>query len=69
MDKITIEVLEDGTIKVTTDRVSMPNHVNAEGFLRQMFALAGGTVTRKARHALTHLFNRDHTHDHDTQKQ
>lgn len=72
MDKIQIEILEDGTIKVSTDRVSMPNHVNAEGFLRQMFALTGGEITRRAKHAASHVFGQSHSHSHDqndTQKQ
>lgn len=67
MDKIIIEVLEDGTIKTTTDKVSMPNHSNAEGFLREMARLAGGTVKRVMRLGadLTSAL-RAHTHDGHT---
>lgn len=57
-DKIIIEVLEDGTIKTSTDVVSGPNHSNAEGFLREMARLAGGTVERKARKG-----HAQHSHD------
>ena len=72
-DRIKIEILEDGTIKVTTDPISGPNHVNAEGFLRQMASLAGGETKRARR--LTGLSSQkvkdalnDHTadgHAHD----
>jgi hypothetical protein len=70
MDKITIEVLEDGTIKTTTDAVSAANHQNAEQFLREVATLAGGTVKRILRvgaglHAALHAHTKDgHTHQH-----
>lgn len=48
-DKLTIEILQDGTIKTTADGVSAANHDNAENFLRNVSTLAGGTVTRKMR--------------------
>jgi hypothetical protein len=68
-DKIQIEILEDGTIKVITDPISGPNHVSAEAFLRQMAQLAGGTTTRERRkdvhrhdHGHTHTHSHDHSH-------
>ena len=64
-DKIKISILEDGTIKVDTDKVSGPNHVNAEGFIRSMFSLAGGSVVRKLKHAAQHILGHAHSHDHD----
>jgi hypothetical protein len=57
-DEITIEILPDGTIKTSTDKISMANHSNAEGFLREMARQAGGTVKRTAK--LSQL----HTHTH-----
>jgi hypothetical protein len=68
-DKIKVTVLEDGTIKCDTDKISMPNHSNAEGFLRQMFSLAGGVIKRvmkggaAAHHHHTHE-GHEHSHDH-----
>jgi len=60
-DRLTIEILEDGTIKTTSDEVSAPNHDNAEQFLRAMARVAGGEITRTAREdALRH-----HHHEHD----
>jgi hypothetical protein len=61
-DKMVIEVLEDGTIKVDTDKISMPNHVSAERFLAQMFFLAGGTIAKRAKHGLSHLLGHKHSH-------
>lgn len=60
-DKMTIEILPDGTIKTTTDEVSAPNHDNAESFLRGIAQLAGGECTREARGEHVH----DHHHHHE----
>ena len=64
-DKIKITILEDGTIKVATDKVSGANHVNAEGFLREMFKLAGGSIARKMKHGFDHMLGHGHSHDQD----
>lgn len=63
MDKIKISILDDGTIKVETDKISMPNHMNAEAFLRQMAELAGGEVERKHKHGYVHI------HQNESQQQ
>jgi hypothetical protein len=68
MDTVKITILEDGTIKTETDKVSMANHSNAEGFLRQMFHLAGGSCTRVFKHGL-HVHEHEHSHEHDHQHQ
>lgn len=66
LDNLAIEILEDGTIKTTTDAVSGPNHANAEAFLKFIATLSGGTTTRvkrgDAQHAHTHT-----EHDHERQ--
>lgn len=48
-DKLTIEILPDGTLKSSADGISQANHDNAENFLRNVATLAGGAVTRKFR--------------------
>jgi hypothetical protein len=48
-DEIIIEILDSGDIKVTTDPISGPNHMSAEGFLRNIGELAGGETTRRRR--------------------
>jgi hypothetical protein len=60
MDEIMIEILEDGTIKSTTNPVSAANHQSAEAFMNE---LTGGAATRTKRgHRHTH------THTHQEQK-
>jgi len=66
-DKIKIEVMPDGLIKVSTDQISLPAHMNAEAFLRSVARLAGGTTTRKAKHG--HSLTHSHEHGHDHQHQ
>ena len=62
-DDIDIEILEDGTIKTSTNLVSMPNHSNAESFLKDMARLAGGeTLRKKNPKAQGHT----HIHGHET---
>ena len=65
-DAIEIEILEDGTIKITTDPISGPNHVNAEAFLREMARMAGGETTRTRRSDKTHTHGHGHSHDDHT---
>lgn len=65
-DALTIEILEDGTIKTTSDAVSGANHANAEQFLKYMATLAGGETTRVKRADAHAHHSHDHTHgDHD----
>jgi hypothetical protein len=64
-DKITVEVLEDGTIKMTTDQVSGPNHSNAEGFMRSIAQMTDGKMTREKRkpdHKHSHGQHQSHSH-------
>jgi len=67
IDKLTIEILEDSTIKTTSDEVSAANHDNAEQFLRAMAHLAGGETTRRRRTDATlrqaHSHSDEHIHE------
>lgn len=65
MDTIKIKILDDGTIKVETDPISMPNHMNAESFLRNMATLAGGDVERKNKKGVSHTHDGVHWHNSD----
>lgn len=60
MDTFEIEILDDGTIKVTTGTVGQQNHVNAESFLQMIAKETGGNAKRTARG--THA----HVHRHGT---
>ena len=60
VDKIEIEILPDGTLKMTTDKISAPNHGNFEALIREINAMMGGEVTSKQRHGTT-------AHSHELQ--
>ena len=45
-DMLDIEILADGTIKVSSDEISGPNHLNAEQFLKFLSQKLGGQVDR-----------------------
>ena len=70
-DNIQFEILEDGTISVTTDQISGTNHVSADKLLKRMFELAGGETTCRKRtrlevgHSLIGALH-EHTHDGHT---
>lgn len=65
MDTMDIEILEDGTIKTSTDKISLPNHGGAEMLIRELVKAAGGEATRKqkAGHHEIHEHN-GHWHSH-----
>ena len=70
MDKLDIEVLADGTIKVDSGPVSPQNHMNAEAFMRNMAQACGGKQERKHKqgftgallHSLQHAIGHGHGH-------
>jgi hypothetical protein len=68
MDKFTVEILEDGRVKVTTDAVSPANHMNAESFMRFLQQQLGGEteqIKRKQAHQHTHQHaHTGHGHSH-----
>ena len=64
MDEISIEILPDGSLKVTTSKVSGPNHINAESFLNEMSRLSGGTPKRTKRIDVNRKLTCNHDHDH-----
>jgi hypothetical protein len=57
-DNIQIEILEDGSLKIITDKVSNPNHAGAESLIRELTTGMGGEATRVRR---GHVH--EHTHD------
>ena len=64
-DVMEIEILEDGQIKFTTDKISATNHANADEFLAEVEALAGGervTEKKKSRFSKSHAHNHVHAH-------
>lgn len=53
-DTFTIEILVDGTIKSTTDKIGAQNHQNAEGFFAMIAKLTGGKTTINRRGDVAH---------------
>ncbi len=64
VDRIIITILEDGTIRSETDRVSGLNHESAESFLRGITRATGGDVSR-VRKGTGHVHGHNHDHNHD----
>ena len=48
-DRMEIKILRDGTLKITTDKISMENHVVAEGLIAAIISKAGGNVEQTAK--------------------
>lgn len=68
-DQISIEITENGLIKIDTDSISMPNHAAAEGFLRALQQLAGGKTDVAHKHGVkgqthNHSHGQEHSHGH-----
>lgn len=65
MDILNIEILEDGGYKIETDKVSMANHTNAEGLIRNLVKDMGGQANvQKRKEGHVHHHHHDHVHDH-----
>ena len=65
MDKIEIEILDDGSIKISTDAISMANHGGAEMLIRETIKLAGGEANRKQKAGHHHMHEHNgHWHSH-----
>ena len=55
MDKIKINILEDGTVSIDTDNISPTNHMSADEFISKIETLVGiKTETRKKARYSTH---------------
>jgi hypothetical protein len=61
-DTMRIVVLEDGTIRTETDRISAPAHQSAEAFLATVTTFTGGPASRTKKVA-AHVHHVDHVHN------
>lgn len=62
-DKMKMEILDDGTITVTTDGVSGKNHKSADEFLEMLEEMTGGEHnTKKRAHDHKHKLGVPHSH-------
>lgn len=66
-DAIRVHIAQDGTLTVTTDDISMPNHRDADDLLNLLNQLAGGqTESMQRPERLLHEQHQDHSHLHDS---
>ena len=66
-DAIRVHIAPDGTLTVTTDDISMPNHREADDLLNLLNQLAGGqTESMQRPERLLHEQHQDHSHLHDS---
>jgi hypothetical protein len=66
-DAIRVHIAPDGTLTVTTDDISMPNHREADDLLNLLNQLAGGrTEVIERPERLLHEQHQDHSHLHDS---
>jgi hypothetical protein len=60
-DTIQWEILQDGTVTITTDAISGPNHQSADEMLKHLAELLGGDVSIQKR-------RKGHVHPHEHQQ-
>jgi len=63
-DTMTIEVLEDGSLKIETSKISMANHTNCEGLIRELVTGMGGKSQRVRKGMHTHMHSQEQAHEH-----
>lgn len=62
-DKMEVEILPDGSLKVSIDPVSSANHGSAEKMLLEMLRALGGDIETKHKHGKKyHSHSVDHKH-------
>lgn len=68
-DAIRVHIAQDGTLTVTTDDISMPNHREADELLNLLNQLAGGqTEVIERPERLFHDEHQDHSHLHHSHR-
>ena len=63
-DVIRVKILDEGSLKIETDKVSGANHTNAEGLLREMTKAMGGDIERVRKGSGNHTHDGMHYHEH-----
>ena len=63
MDTMDLEILEDGTVSITTDKISDANHAKADELLKELEEMLGGAkTTKKNPKAKRHSHKHVHAH-------
>lgn len=63
-DNIAVEILADGTLKLTTDTISSANHKLADELVEFIAKLAGGETTKEKRKDVKAHAHHHHGHTH-----
>jgi len=63
-DKMIFEILEDGTVKVNTDKISDKNHANADDVLELLEDILGSTRKTEQKEGHTHTHHHHHGKKH-----
>ena len=68
-DAIRVHIAPDGTLTITTDDISIPNHREADDLLNLLNQLAGGqTEVIERPERLLHEGHGDHSHLHHSHR-
>ena len=68
-DRMTFEILKDGTIRTIVDGISSANHASADAFVLEIDRLAGTKAhVHKRGDAHSHAHHHAHTHVHEKEK-
>lgn len=63
-DKMEIEILDSGTVRITTGKISAVNHVSAENFHRNIQQQMGGKMTSRSKPGAIAHSHEGHLHVH-----
>lgn len=66
MDEMNLEILEDGSLKIETSKISAANHGNATILVQQIMKNSGGKskVERRSSHSHHHHKHGEEHHHH-----
>lgn len=68
MDVIDLEVLENGTLKITTPSLSDVNHARADALVQKLLELIGGDVVVERKQEEGHHHHEGTHHHHHARK-
>ncbi len=64
-NEFSVEILQDGSIKITTGVFDGARHAAAEALMRAIAAELGPTTRARNPHAHTHHHDHEHEHEHN----
>lgn len=64
MDIIDVTILDDGSIKIETDKISPANHVGADALVKTITEKLGGKMKIQPKGGKAHHHHHEHEHKH-----